>query len=274
MPIVLQFERVEGGKLLLSGEFIRTPFLTDMRDKTNRIFVLTLSLILANLQGGCSQNPQVRRQKFYEQGIVYFDKGKYPEAVISFGRALQIDPRFAPAHFRLAQCHERQGSWAAAVQELGRAIDLAPDDWQAQIELGRILLAAGKGGDAKDRAMLVLGKAPQNMEAQILLSNADTVLGNLKDALLEARDAVKMAPDRPLVYVNLAVIEERAGSNSEAEVHLRKAASLDPTSMDPIMALGNFRKGISDSPGFGTKESLAPHGSRRPVPKLGPGSCG
>src|SRR5438552_15033461 len=103
MPIVLQFERVEGGKLLLSGEFIQTPFLTAMRDKTNRIFVLTLSLILANLQGGRSENPQARRQKFYEQGIVYFDKGKYPEAVISFGRALQIDASCARAHIKLAQ---------------------------------------------------------------------------------------------------------------------------------------------------------------------------
>src|SRR5438132_7306109 len=63
---------------LYRWEWIRTPFLTAMREKNNQLLILTLSLILANLQGGCSQNPQLRRQKFYEQGIVYFDKGKYP----------------------------------------------------------------------------------------------------------------------------------------------------------------------------------------------------
>src|SRR5260370_16023775 len=88
--------------------------------------------------------------------------------------------------------------------------------------------------------MLVLGKAPQNMDAQILLSNADTVLGNLQDALVEARDAVKMAPDRPLVYVNLGVIEERAGSYSDTAMQLRTYPPPDTTSRDRAKARGKL----------------------------------
>jgi len=197
-------------------------------------------LLLAAVFGGCSGNPNVRKQKFYAQAVVDFDRAKYPEAVISLRRALQVDPRFVEAHYKLAQCHERQGSWAAAFQELQRTIDLQPDDWRAQVELGQILLAAGKSADAKDRAMLVLQSAPKNIDARLLLSNADALLGNSNDALGEARDAVTMAPDRLAVYINLAVIEERAGAIEGAEAHLQKAESLDPSSMEPTMALGNL----------------------------------
>jgi len=36
------------------------------------------------------------------------------------------------------------------------------------------------------------------------------------------------------------VIEEREGAIEGAEAHLQKAESLDPSSMEPIMALGNL----------------------------------
>src|SRR6267154_997293 len=218
------------------------PLLAYMRNSRRLFLTLSLLLLLATVLGGCSGNPNVRKQKFYAQAVVDFDRGKYPEAVISLRRALQVDPRFVEAHYKLAQCHERQGSWAAAFQELQRTIDLQPDNWRAQVELGQILLAAGKNADAKDRAMLVMHSDPKNIDARILLSNADALLGNSNDALEEARDAVTMGPDRLAVYINLAVIEERAGAVEDAEAHLERAASLDPSSIEPIMALGTLYK--------------------------------
>src|ERR1700740_26697 len=115
------------------------------------------ALVLLTASGsGCSRDPNVRKHKFYEQGGRDFEKGKYPEGAISFSRALQVDPRFAEAHYKLAQCQLREGSWPSAFRELQRTIELQPENWQAQVDLGQLLLAAGKRQDAKDRAMLVL----------------------------------------------------------------------------------------------------------------------
>jgi len=202
--------------------------------------LLSFSLLVGVFPAGCSLDPNVRKQKFFAQGNRDFDKGKYAEAIISYGRALQIDPHLAEAHYKLAECYLKQGSWAQAYQELNRTVDLQPNDWPAQLEIARMLLAARKPQDAKDRALLILRSNPKHAEAQILLSDGYFTLGNLKNALQEARQTTEMAPEHSLGYLNLALIQARTGAITEAEASLKKAQSTDPASITPLLALGNF----------------------------------
>src|SRR5262249_32668730 len=63
---------------------------------------MTILLGLALVCGaGCNRDPK----KFLAKGNQAFDQGKYPDAILYYGRALQLDPRFAEAHFKLAQTH-------------------------------------------------------------------------------------------------------------------------------------------------------------------------
>jgi len=211
-----------------------------MRPKPILALFLGFSLFVTVFPSGCSRDPNVRKQRFLEQGNRDFDKGKYAEASISYGRALQIDPRFVEAHYKLAECDLKQGSWLQAYQELNRTVDLQPDDWPAQLEIARMLLAARKPQDAKDRALLILRSNPKQAEAQILLSEADFTLGDLKNALQEARQATEMAPEHSIGYLNLALIQARTGAISDAEASLKRAQSSEPSSVTPLLALGNF----------------------------------
>jgi tetratricopeptide (TPR) repeat protein len=195
---------------------------------------------LAALVAGCSVNPNVRKLKFLQQGDLYFEKGKYPEANISYSRALQIDPRFVEAHYKRAQCLIKQSSWAAAFQELSRTVDLQPENWPAQLDLGQLLLAGVRPQEAKDRALLILHGNPEHSDAQILLSDADAALGNLNDALEEAGEAVRIAPDRSASLINLGLIQAKAGAFDDAEATLKKAQSLDPASVTPLLTLANL----------------------------------
>ena len=197
-------------------------------------------LLLAALVAGCTRDPNVRKLKYLQQGDLYFTKGKYPEANISYSRALQIDPRFVEAHYKRAQCLLKQSSWGAAFQELSRTVDLQPENWPAQLDLGRLLLAGGKPQQAKDHALLILHGNPKHVDAQILLSVADAALGNLKDALEEAGNATEMAPDRAANLINLGLIQAKASAFDHAEASLKKAQSLDPTSVTPVLILANF----------------------------------
>src|ERR1700686_1729181 len=166
-----------------------------IRRKAGMVLSCGLFLLLAALLAGCSRDPNVRKLKFLQQGDVYFEKGKYPEANISYSRALQIDPRFVEAHYKRAQCLIKQSSWAAAFQELSRTVELQPENWPAQLDLGQLLLAGAKPQEAKDRALLILHGNPEHSDAQILLCEADAAFGNLNDPLEEAREAAKKAPD-------------------------------------------------------------------------------
>jgi len=56
----------------------------------------------------------------------YFQKGRYPEAIVQFQNAVQMDKRFASAHYQLAQCYLRQAEWSQAQIELLTAVELDP----------------------------------------------------------------------------------------------------------------------------------------------------
>src|SRR5437016_9816683 len=206
-----------GGKRCLSVySFLSTP----IRRKTSLVLSYGLFLLLAALVAGCSRDPNVRKLKFLQQGDVYFEKGKYPEANISYSRALQIDPRFVEAHYKRAQALLKQNSWAAAFQELSRTVDLQPQNWPAQLDLGQLLLAGGKPQEAKDRALLILQGNPKHADAQLLLSDADAAIGNLEDALEEARKATEIAPDRSASLINLGLRSEEHTSELQSLTNL------------------------------------------------------
>ena len=106
-----------------------------------------LFFLLLVFCAGCNRDPK----KFLAKGNASYDQGKYPEALIYYGRALQLDPRYAEAHFKPAQTQLKLMSWSAAFAELQRTIELQPDNWEAQVDLGRLQLVAGQKQEAKDR---------------------------------------------------------------------------------------------------------------------------
>ena len=88
-------------------------------------------LSVATLLVSCNSNPAARKQKAMDRGNHEFAQGKYPEAMIYYGQALQLDTHDSQAHYKLAQCQLKLGSWTAAFAELSRAVELQPDNWPA-----------------------------------------------------------------------------------------------------------------------------------------------
>src|SRR5258708_32375344 len=198
--------KLTGTKMIhsCSRELPRTTLLT--------VAAMGICLLLT----GCLRDPNVRKQKFVEQGDRYFAQQKFPEALLTYGRALQIDPKFATAHYKVAQCQLKLANWASAFQELQRTTDLEPQNLPAHLNLGQLYLAAGRAPDARDQAQVILKSNPQDLDAQILLSIADAQMRNLRDALREADEAVAMSPSNATVYLNLANIQQKASEFQDA----------------------------------------------------------
>ena len=199
------------------------------------IFV-SLSLVTA----GCFRDPNARKQKYLESGTHYFQQGKYPEAAIQFGNALQIDKNFAPAHYQLARCFLRQNLFSNAYRELSIAVELEPKNWQAQMDLANLLFEGRRFLDARDRVTLILKENPNDVGAQLLLANSNAQLGNTQLAIEEAQQAVQMAPDKPAPYLTLGLLQEKAQQIPEGEQNLRRAVSLDPKGLPGRLGLASF----------------------------------
>jgi tetratricopeptide (TPR) repeat protein len=178
---------MNSGSLTISLQILRFMRLTTLS-------AALLSAVL--LISGCNRDPK----KFIAKGDQSFAEGKFPDAMIFYGRALQVDPRMAEAHYKLAQTHLKMKSWSSAYVELRRVVELQPDNWQAQLDLGRLELAGGHKKEANDRAQLILKANPANVEAQLLLADSDSALGKAANAIDEANQAIKMAPDRAMSY--------------------------------------------------------------------------
>ena len=127
--------------------------------RSSRRLALFLILVLsAVVLPSCNRDPNVRKQKAMDRGNREFDQGKYPEAIIYYGQALQIDSHDPAAHYKLAQCHIKLGSWTSAFRELSRTVELQPENWPAQLQLAEMSLRAGQAQEAKDRALLILAQ--------------------------------------------------------------------------------------------------------------------
>ncbi len=200
------------------------------------LILLAVSTMLAS----CNRSPAVRRQKAMERGDREFSQGKYPEAIIYYGQALQADKYYPDAHYKLGLSYAQVASWASAFREFGRTVELQADNWPAQLKLAELSLRGGKVQEAKDRAQLILRNNPKNLEAQLLLSSADAALGDSKAALAEGIAATEMAPDQPTPYSHLGMLYAVANDPAKAEENFKKAESLDKSGINSTMSLGNF----------------------------------
>jgi len=192
------------------------------------------------LLAGCSRDPRVLKRRYFSKGNAYFVQGKYAEAAIEYQNAIQVDPKFTEAHYRLAQCYAKQAYWGGAYQEFSRTVEIAPGNLNAQLDLSHILLAAGKFPDARDHAEVVLKSDPQSAEAQILVADADAGAGDLSKAIAEAQSAIQMDANRSASYLSLALLQERNQESPAAEQSFQKALALDPKSINATLALGRF----------------------------------
>src|SRR5271157_5792111 len=100
------------------GEFMRNRYFTMM--------VTALMAFLLVAATGCKGNPEKAKKKYLESGLEYLDKKQYDAAVIQFKKALQIDPKYADAHYELGLTYLRQQRYQEGYRELSQAADLDP----------------------------------------------------------------------------------------------------------------------------------------------------
>jgi tetratricopeptide (TPR) repeat protein len=211
--------------------------------------LLVVGFLITVLFTGCSRDPNVRKQKYLESGDRYFGKGKYREAAIQYSNAVQVDSRFAQAHYQLGQTYLKLGDSSRAFQELSRTVELAPDNYHAHIDLANLLVAARNSDgspnsdymkQARVHLDLLHEKQPQNPEVFEAWADYYAAQGNLGAALQEIQKAIAADPKRSESYLNLALLQLRSNLIDQAEPNFKKAAELDPKAMNAQLALGGF----------------------------------
>src|SRR5580700_84989 len=114
----------------------------------------------AALLASCSSDPNRQKLKYLNSGESYYNSAKYQEAVIQFRSALEIDPRFAAAHYQLGRTYLALKNPDSAYRELTESVTLDPGNSDAQLELAALLMGRRQLDRAQSVAQKVLDAQP------------------------------------------------------------------------------------------------------------------
>jgi tetratricopeptide (TPR) repeat protein len=210
--------------------------------------LLVCSLVAA-LFTGCSRDPNVRKQKYFDSGEHYFAEGKYREAAIQYANAIQVDSRFAQAHYQLGQTFLKLGNANRAFEELNRVVEITPDNYRAQTDIANMLVGVrtpdGSAvpeslAQAKPHLDILREKSPNAAETHEVWANYYAAQNNLAPAIQEIRQAIAIDPNRSQSYLTLALLQLRSGMPDQAEANFKQAVAADPKAADAQLALGGF----------------------------------
>jgi serine/threonine-protein kinase len=157
--------------------------------------------------------------QLYSQALDLMAQGKVEQASPFLQSALALDPNFAMAHLRLAECHSSViGKNERAVAELRRAYELRPtvtDRERLWIEAQYHNIQERYELAAQSFAALV-GLYPDDAEARQELALAHDNLGQLDSAIAEQRRALELNPNSVPGVSNLVLWLARNNQNDDA----------------------------------------------------------
>ena len=217
--------------------------------RSSIVRLLFVSSLLLSMLTGCSRDPNVRKQKFFDSGERFFAEGKYREAAIQYANATQIDSRFAEAHYKLSQAYLKLGDSNRAFQELSRTVELTPDNCRAHTDLANMLVTVRNPDgspsldafkQAKIHLDLLRDKQPNNPETHEAWANYYAAQNNLTAAIQEVQQTITLDPNRSESYLLLALLQLRSNLTDQAEASFKKAVQTDSKAMNAQLALGGF----------------------------------
>ncbi|MEZ5289540.1 MAG: tetratricopeptide repeat protein [Vicinamibacterales bacterium] len=181
--------------------------------------------------------------------------GNLPRAILAFGEALRLDPRFVDAHAALAEAYAADYGSTRDAQAIERAVQanrdavtLAPDDPAVRLALGTTLVASGRHAEAIQALQRALAMQPSLDDARRQLGNALAGLGRIDEAVAEWKKALERRPTNWQVYSDMGRALFRAARYDEAEAALQRLTTLQPDNAFGFQQLGTLYqiRGLND----------------------------
>jgi tetratricopeptide (TPR) repeat protein len=198
------------------------------------------TLLFAALVASSCSDPEKQKVQHVARGDQYAADKKDDFAVVEYASAVQIDPKFGEARWKLAQTYERMQNLRAAIPEFIRAADASPDNREAQLKAAEVLLQIRRYDDAKARTTLLIQRDAKDVDALLLQANAMAALKDTAGALARIEDALKIKPRDSRIFVNLGAVRMQSGDAALAEAAYKQAIALDVSSVNARLAFATF----------------------------------
>ena len=181
------------------------------------------------------------------------DMAGIDQAIVSFQRALALDPGFAIAHAGLGAAFVRKyaatndGSWMTrAAEAASRALEIDPSQTEVRQTLANVYRLTGRNGSAVEELRRVLQDDPTNDEARRRLAAIFESEGRQAEALEQYLGAVDQRPAYWLNHDYLGLFYFRTGRFDDAVQAFTRVTELRPDSARAFQLLGTAYLALGD----------------------------
>jgi tetratricopeptide (TPR) repeat protein len=175
----------------------------------------------------------------YNLGNYYLDRGDPGEALISFERALKLEPGAVPALVNESIAYARSGMNGKAGEALEKALKISPDNAAANFNIGLLRAELGDMATAEKHLRAALKSDPRMVRAAYNLCMM--LSGDRPDeALGFCRQAADLQPGEPGYTYMLAFAQFKKGDTGAASALLESLVTGQPSYPDSYLLLGNI----------------------------------
>src|SRR6266850_6989430 len=189
---------------------------------------------------GCARSPEATKALHLSRADGYFERQRYPEAIIEYMNVLRIEPGNAHAITRAGIAHFETGQLGIALPFLLKARELDPANLDARHRLGTVYLLARRPADARAEAAAILERDPRHFDGLLLSAATVNTPADIDAEVRRLETTRALYADRAKFHMSLGVLYLRKNALEDAERALQEAIAREPKSVDAHLVLGDF----------------------------------
>ncbi|XP_062930230.1 tetratricopeptide repeat protein 16-like [Mobula hypostoma] len=189
-----------------------------------------------------------RAEEHYEKGKTLVNMGLMEEAIISFNKALNLDPRRKEFHLRKAEAYLYIGDFQSSVLNYRMASNLDPADESLVSTISHTLYIHGQYlfevkmyGEALEIFALASELRPANQHYHMRSIATLLALGRLEDCLQYVTKQLEVVPSNADLYILRARLQDHFSNVVSCYRDVSHALSLDPSHPEAVSLMATLK---------------------------------
>jgi tetratricopeptide (TPR) repeat protein len=190
----------------------------------------------------------VHAQESYDAGVRLMKITRYPQAILSFDRAIDLRSDFADAYLMRGRSFASDGHADKAIGDFTKVIELRPHDPQPWLDRARAYIDGKDYQSAIGDTAQALALDSNLADAHALSGTALRAMGNLDGALTDFSRAVTLAPVEAN-YFERGITYQMMGKHPQAIADFTQVISFAPDEAMAYFARAKSKRALGDEKG-------------------------
>ena len=161
--------------------------------------------------------------EFYSRGVERQNSEEWYEATELFLEAVRVNPAYADAWFRLAECAYQLGQYDTALGYLSSAEKYMRNSTAVQNMRGMCQIALGNLSEARRIFEKILTQYPNDVSARFGMAELDLFIGRISAAEGKYAEALERDPSNRKALLSLAFVSFERGNATAASRYMAEA---------------------------------------------------